>query len=65
MKVKLLEPKLYSQAPPVCAKPGCGGTLFLPHEEGWQCFNCMKIMYKANDKVPSSRVYKRYARDNN
>jgi len=51
MGEKLLKPKLYSQAPSVCTKPGCGGTFFIPHEDGWQCFHCMKIIYKAYERA--------------
>ena len=65
MTEKLLEPKLYSQAPSVCTKPGCGGTLFIPHEDGWQCFSCMKIIYKAYGRVESKVLAKRYAHGNN
>ncbi len=65
MRGKLLEPKLYNEAPQVCIKPGCGCTIFIPHEDGWQCFNCMKIMYKANEKAVKNNVFKRYSRDNN
>lgn len=64
MKEELLEPKLYSQAPSVCLKPGCGGRVFIPHEDGWQCFNCMKIIYKANDKVKKNVAIKRYSHNN-
>ena len=64
MTGKLLEPKYYSQAPDICTKPGCGGTLFLPHEDGWQCFNCMKIIYKANEGAKGKMVIKRYGRNN-
>lgn len=64
MKGKSLEPKLCSQAPSLCPKPGCGGGVFIPHEDGWQCFNCMKIIYRANDKVTKKISYKRYARNN-
>jgi hypothetical protein len=64
MSGKLLEPKLYDEAPPVCTKAGCGCTVLIPHEDGWQCFNCMKIMYKASAKLANS-VIKRYARDKN
>ena len=56
MTEKLLEPKLYSQAPSVCTKPGCGGTLFIPHEDGWQCFSCMKIIYKAYERAESKII---------
>ena len=65
MKAKLLEPELYTEAPRVCLKPGCEGTIFLRHEEGWQCFNCMKIVYKANRPMNGSGGIKRHARDNN
>jgi hypothetical protein len=62
MQEKLLEPNLYKDAPNVCPKPGCGGTVFIPHEDGWQCFNCMKIIYKANEL---KKIYvKRYGRNN-
>jgi hypothetical protein len=64
MTGKLLEPELYGQAPSVCTKPGCGGTVFIPHEDGWQCFNCMKIVYKAKASVVKIGVIERYARDN-
>ena len=50
MTGKLLEPKLYEETPAVCTKPGCGGMVFIPHEDGWQCFNCMKIIYKASEE---------------
>ena len=36
---------IYSQPPKVCPKPECGGTSFIQHEDGWQCLNCMKIIY--------------------
>ena len=36
---------LYSKPPVICPKPYCGGTSFIPHEDGWQCLNCMKIIY--------------------
>ena len=35
----------YSRPPSVCPKPCCGNTSFVPHEDGWQCLNCMKIIY--------------------
>jgi len=58
MRRKLLEPevKLYTQAPTVCTKPGCGGTMFIPHEDGWQCFNCMKVIYKSNESSVESSI---------
>ena len=60
---KLLEPELYKEAPSLCTKPGCGGKEFIPHEDGWQCFNCMKIIYKANEEPPKASAIKRYIRD--
>ena len=46
MKARLMEEvKGVARCPEVCTKPGCGGRVFLPHEDGWQCFNCMKIVY--------------------
>jgi ribosomal protein S27AE len=35
----------HSKPPSKCPKPYCGGTAFTPHEDGWQCINCMKIIY--------------------
>ena len=59
MRRKLLEPEvqLYTQAPAVCTKPGCGGTVFILHEDGWQCFNCMKVIYKKVTKVSPGEVF--------
>ena len=31
--------------PEVCPKPGCNGTKFTKHEDGYQCLNCFKIIY--------------------
>lgn len=31
--------------PTICPKPGCNGTRFTKHEEGWQCLNCFKVIY--------------------
>ena len=63
MMDKWLEPDLYSEAPAVCIKPGCGGTAIVPHEDGWQCFSCMKIIYKAYDRMAKKVLVKRYAHD--
>jgi len=49
-----LEPKMYLHTPPICPKPGCGCTIVIPHEDGWQCLNCMKIIYKAKDDLTKS-----------
>ena len=62
MSGQMLEPKLFNQAPSVCTKPGCGCKLFIPHEDGWQCFNCMKVMYKASNSEPNSSFIKRINR---
>jgi hypothetical protein len=64
MEEKSLEPDLYNQTPSMCTKPGCSGTVFIPHEDGWQCFNCMKIIYQANNNVTKKIFTKRYARNN-
>ena len=39
-----LEP--LTNPPLVCPKPGCGASFFIPHEDGWQCWNCMAIIYR-------------------
>ena len=49
----LLETELSTLPPPVCTKPGCGGRFFIPHEDGWQCWNCMKIIYRHRPLVLS------------
>lgn len=49
------EPTLHTRPPAICPKPGCEGKLFIPHEDGWQCFNCMKILYQ--DKQVSLRYH--------
>ena len=51
MRARTSEPevlltRLLSRPPQVCPKPYCEGTSFLRHEEGWQCMNCMKIIYR-------------------
>jgi ribosomal protein S27AE len=57
MRKKLLKPELVKEAPSVCTKPGCGGTVFIPHQDGWQCLNCMKIIYAA-DGYRQRDIYK-------
>ncbi|MBN1863037.1 MAG: hypothetical protein JW790_05275 [Dehalococcoidales bacterium] len=37
---KLLKPPLK------CPKCHYGGRYIVPHEDGWQCWNCMKIIYR-------------------
>jgi len=63
MNTKMLEPDLYKKPPSVCPRPGCGGTVYIPHEEGWQCLNCMKIIYRANHNSWDKFIYKRYCRE--
>ena len=60
-----LEPELYDKPPSVCPKANCGGTSFIPHEDGWQCFNCMKIIYKVKQSVTNSSILMRYKREKN
>jgi hypothetical protein len=43
---KIPQRTLYSELPSICPKPYCGSTSFILHEDGWQCLNCMKIIYK-------------------
>ncbi len=43
--------RLY-KPPAVCPRPKCEGTYFIPHEDGWQCWNCMKIIYKDSPLPP-------------
>jgi hypothetical protein len=62
-QVEHLEPDLKTECPAVCPKPGCGGTVFLPHEDGWQCFNCMKIIYKASVLPADAVKIAKYSRD--
>jgi hypothetical protein len=60
MEAQISEPKYETECPSVCPKPDCGGTVFLPHEDGWQCFYFMKIIYKAQTPKSQATV-KRYA----
>jgi ribosomal protein S27AE len=57
---RFLEPELYEKPPSVCPKADCGGTFFISHEDGWQCFNCMKIIYKDNTMVANPSLLRRY-----
>lgn len=43
--------RLY-KPPAVCPRSKCGGTYFIPHEDGWQCWNCMKIIYEDSPLTP-------------
>jgi hypothetical protein len=65
MVEKFLEPELYKKPPAVCPKAGCGSTVFIPHEDGWQCFNCMKIIYKASEAVTAPALLRRHQRETN
>jgi len=65
MIVRFLELELYEKPPSVCPKANCGSTVFIPHEDGWQCFNCMKIIYKANQSVTNSSLLMRYKCEKN
>jgi hypothetical protein len=58
-------PELYKTPPSVCTKASCGSTVFIPHEDGWQCFNGMKIIYKANQGVTGPSLLMRYKREKN
>jgi ribosomal protein S27AE len=62
MLEKMIEPKLCEKPPLVCPKANCGGTFFIPHEDGWQCFNCMKIIYKAKRSATNPNILKRQRR---
>ncbi|MFO8143498.1 MAG: hypothetical protein R6T78_02345 [Dehalococcoidales bacterium] len=33
--------------PEVCTKPNCRSGVFIRHEDGWQCLNCMKVIYSS------------------
>jgi len=43
---EILEVRHREKPPRVCPKPGCKGTVFIQHPDGWQCFNCMKVIYQ-------------------
>jgi len=36
-----------SVPPEECTKPNCGGRVFIRHEDGWQCLNCMKVIFSS------------------
>jgi ribosomal protein S27AE len=40
------EIRYLTRPPQVCPKPNCGNTVFARHTDGWQCLNCMKIIYR-------------------
>jgi len=55
MEPAVLETKFTFKPPEVCPKPSCYGTSFLGHEDGWQCLNCMKIIYRYEPVVDSNK----------
>jgi hypothetical protein len=55
MAPALLETKFRSRPPEVCPKPFCHGTRFIVHEDGWQCLNCMKVIYRYKRIVDHNR----------
>lgn len=62
---KMIEPELYEKPPEVCPKEECNGTFFIPHEDGWQCFNCMKIIYKASNPRADKPPVRKYKHEKN
>ena len=46
-------------APKVCDKPGCNCTRFIPHEDGYQCLNCFKIIYTRNGNGNNGNGHKK------
>ena len=47
MKSKYWNKQIHSaKYPSNCSKPHCNGKDFIRHEDGWQCWNCMKIIYR-------------------
>ena len=60
MVERMKEPVLYEDQPSNCPKENCNGRVFLPHEDGWQCFNCMKIIYKDKSNNRNIPVVTRY-----
>ncbi|MEJ2046830.1 MAG: hypothetical protein P8X92_01810 [Dehalococcoidia bacterium] len=51
----VLETEFKSKPPEICTKPYCHGTSFVKHEDGWQCLNCMKIIYRYKPVVDSEQ----------
>jgi len=44
-----------NKPPQVCPKPYCYGATFIRHEDGWQCLNCMKVIYRHKPVVDSNK----------
>jgi len=40
---KIIDYRRITMPPQFC--PKCGLDYFIPHEDGWQCWHCMKIIY--------------------
>jgi ribosomal protein S27AE len=65
MVERMLEPILYEKPPAVCPKEDCGGNFFISHEDGWQCFNCMKIVYKDSSFTANKTLITKYKHETN
>ena len=46
MDPAVIETRHRNESPDKCPKPYCQSTRFVRHEDGWQCLNCMKVIYK-------------------
>ena len=55
MEPAVLATRFTSKPPEICTKPYCHGTYFVKHEDGWQCLNRMKIIYKYRPVVDSEQ----------
>lgn len=66
MDEKLLEPQAKScrNNTAVYTKPKNDGEIFIWHEDGWQYFNCTKIVYKENTSVEKNIVIEDFGRKN-
>ena len=49
----VLEMRYLEMPPPTCTKPGCNSVLVIRHMDGWQCLNCMKIIYREQPVMKS------------
>jgi hypothetical protein len=56
MQPALLDTEVRTRPPEICPKPFCHGTTFIIHEEGWQCLNCMKVIYRYKKVVDHERL---------
>ena len=55
MQPVVLETEFRNSPPRECPKPFCHGTTFIIHEDGWQCLNCMKVIYRYKRVVDHNR----------